>query len=67
MISPSDILRGKILIVDDQVANVALLEQMLRGAGYSSIESTRDASFTSSTATTSSCSTSRCPGWTDSR
>jgi adenylate cyclase len=42
MISPSDILRGKILIVDDQVANVALLEQMLRGAGYSSIESTRD-------------------------
>jgi adenylate cyclase len=42
MISPSDILRGKILIVDDQKANVALLEQMLRGAGYSSIESTRD-------------------------
>jgi adenylate cyclase len=42
MISPTDILRGKILIVDDQEANVALLEQMLRGAGYVSVESTRD-------------------------
>ena len=40
MISSSDILHGKILIVDDQEANILLLEQMLRGAGYSSITST---------------------------
>src|ERR1700690_871162 len=42
MISLSDILHGKILIVDDQEANVMVLEQMLRGAGYVSIASTRD-------------------------
>jgi adenylate cyclase len=42
MISPTDILHGKILIVDDQEANVALLEQMLCGAGYLSVASTRD-------------------------
>ena len=40
MMNPSDILRGKVLIVDDQAANVALLEQMLRGAGYLSVTST---------------------------
>lgn len=42
MISPSDILHGKILIVDDQEANVILLDRMLRGAGYVAIESTTD-------------------------
>ncbi len=42
MISSSDILQGKILIVDDQKANILLLERMLRGAGYVSIESTND-------------------------
>jgi adenylate cyclase len=42
MTTSSDILRGKILIVDDQKANVALLEQMLRGAGYASVASTMD-------------------------
>ena len=42
MISSSDILKASILIVDDQEANVSLLEQMLRGAGYVSIASTRD-------------------------
>ncbi len=42
MISSSDIFHGKVLIVDDQEANVSLLEQMLRGAGYVSIASTRD-------------------------
>ena len=42
MISSSDILHGKILIVDDQEANVLLLERMLRGAGYVSITSTMD-------------------------
>ncbi|GLH73409.1 hypothetical protein GETHLI_19110 [Geothrix limicola] len=42
MIGPTDILLGKILIVDDQEANVALLEQMLRGAGYTNVSMTRD-------------------------
>lgn len=40
MISPTDILHGKILIVDDQEANVILIERMLRGAGYTSVSST---------------------------
>jgi signal transduction histidine kinase/ActR/RegA family two-component response regulator len=40
MISPSDILHGKILIVDDQKANIMLLEWMLNVAGYDSITST---------------------------
>jgi PAS domain S-box-containing protein len=42
MISSSDILKASILIVDDQKADVALLEQMLRGAGYVAITSTTD-------------------------
>jgi len=42
MISSSDILKASILIVDDQDANVALLEGMLRGAGYVSVTSTKD-------------------------
>jgi signal transduction histidine kinase len=42
MISPSDILRAGILIVDDQEDNISLLEDMLRGAGYVSIASTRN-------------------------
>jgi signal transduction histidine kinase len=42
MISREDILRASILIVDDQEANVSLLEQMLSGAGYVSIASTKD-------------------------
>ncbi len=40
MISSSDILHGKVLIVDDQDTNVLLLERMLRGAGYDSVAST---------------------------
>jgi magnesium transporter len=44
MISAAEILAGRILIVDDQQANVRLLEQMLRGAGYLSIASTTDSS-----------------------
>ncbi len=40
MISSSHILNAAILIVDDQEANVLLLERMLRGAGYTSITST---------------------------
>ena len=42
MMSAADILNASILIVDDQEANVQLLEQMLREAGYRCITSTRD-------------------------
>jgi two-component system cell cycle response regulator len=42
MISPSDILHGKVLIVDDRRVNVLLLERTLRGAGYVSVTSTLD-------------------------
>jgi len=42
MISSADMLKASILIVDDQKANVALLEQMLHDAGYVSIASTMD-------------------------
>src|SRR5580658_9901420 len=42
MITSSDILKADILIVDDQDANVCLLEEMLLGAGYLSVTTTRD-------------------------
>src|SRR5471032_802536 len=42
MISREEILQARILIVDDQKANVSLLEQMLHDAGYVSITSTMD-------------------------
>lgn len=42
MVSSADILNAKILVVDDQEANVHLLEGMLRVAGYTSVESTMD-------------------------
>ena len=42
MLDPSDVLDGRVLIVDDQQANVRLLERMLRGAGYASVASTLD-------------------------
>ncbi|WP_370655924.1 response regulator, partial [Candidatus Deferrimicrobium sp.] len=42
MVSAADILNARILIVDDQEANVRLLEQMLSSAGYACITSTRD-------------------------
>jgi putative two-component system response regulator len=38
----SKILNAKILVVDDQEANVKLLEYMLAGAGYTSVSSTMD-------------------------
>jgi PAS domain S-box-containing protein len=41
MIAATDILQAHILIVDDQEANVQLLEQMLQGAGYTAVSSTR--------------------------
>lgn len=42
MVSTADILNASILIVDDQKANVQLLEQMLREAGYQRLSSTMD-------------------------
>lgn len=42
MISAADILNAGILIVDDQEANILLLEQMLYQAGYNAITSTKD-------------------------
>jgi serine phosphatase RsbU (regulator of sigma subunit) len=40
MVSQTDILNAKILVVDDKTANVVLLEGMLRVAGYTSVHST---------------------------
>ena len=42
MIHTSDILRAKLLIVDDQAANVLLLERLLRSAGYIAISTTQN-------------------------
>ena len=42
MTNLSTVLHSKVLIVDDQEANVILLERILRGAGYDSISSTTD-------------------------
>src|ERR1022692_3848546 len=44
MVSSSDVLNGKVLVVDDQEVNVLLLERMLRGAGYLSVTSTMNSS-----------------------
>jgi adenylate cyclase len=40
MISSADILHGKILIVDDQEANILLLERMLHSGGYDAVSAT---------------------------
>jgi len=42
MVSSSDILNARILIVDDHVDNLELLAQMLRLAGYTSVSLTSD-------------------------
>ncbi len=42
MITEFDILNAGILIVDDQQPNVMLLEELLRGAGYTRVTSTRN-------------------------
>src|ERR1700722_17213481 len=42
MATSAELLSSNILVVDDQAANVLLLERMLRGAGYSSVSSTTD-------------------------
>jgi adenylate cyclase len=41
-VSAARLLDAGILVVDDQQANVTLLEQMLRGAGYTSVASTME-------------------------
>ena len=43
-ITEAEILASSILIVDDQQANVTLLEQVLEAAGYSNVSSTMDSS-----------------------
>jgi adenylate cyclase len=40
VIDRANILRAKVLIVDDQAPNILLLDRMLRGAGYTSVVST---------------------------
>jgi CheY-like chemotaxis protein len=40
MVTEADILNAGILIVDDQAANVILLERLLRDAGYAGVSST---------------------------
>jgi len=42
MLEAADILKAKILVVDDLPANILLLERMLEGAGYASVTSTLD-------------------------
>jgi PAS domain S-box-containing protein len=42
MIAAHEFLQASILIVDDQAANVQLLEQLLREAGYTNVASTMD-------------------------
>src|ERR1700722_15514439 len=42
MVTSADILKAKILVVDDKVANVRLIEGMLRVAGYTCVQSTTD-------------------------
>ena len=44
MLEASEILKGRILIVDDQEDNIMLLEQMLQNAGYQNITTTTDPS-----------------------
>lgn len=44
MLDRNQILNGKILIVDDQAANVLLLQQMLHNSGYLNVTSTMDPS-----------------------
>jgi len=42
MLEPAEILKAKVLVVDDMQANVLLLERMLGGAGYTCVTSTVD-------------------------
>jgi adenylate cyclase len=42
VISDAEFLQARILVVDDQAANIMLLERMLSGAGYLAVASTSD-------------------------
>ena len=42
MVDSADIFNAKVLVVDDQEANILLLERILSGAGYLSVASTLD-------------------------
>ena len=42
MKTPDDILNARILMVDDQPYNIALLRMILKEAGYTHMESTTD-------------------------
>lgn len=42
MIKPADVLKAKILIVDDKKPNILLLDRILRGGGYTDVNSTSD-------------------------
>jgi signal transduction histidine kinase len=42
VVNLADILNARILIVDDNKTDVSLIERMLRGVGYTSVESTTD-------------------------
>ena len=42
MIRPQDIFEARVLIVDDQAANVQLLQRLLHEAGYNAVSSTMD-------------------------
>ena len=42
MVEPEQLLKARILVVDDQQPNVLLLERMLAGAGYTAVSSTLD-------------------------
>jgi light-regulated signal transduction histidine kinase (bacteriophytochrome) len=42
MVNLADILNARILVVDDNKTDVSLIERMLRGVGYISVESTTD-------------------------
>ncbi|MBC7719749.1 MAG: response regulator [Chitinophagaceae bacterium] len=42
MITPTDILNARILVVDDQALNIAVLTQLLESAGHTQITATQD-------------------------
>jgi CheY-like chemotaxis protein len=66
MLSNTEILEASILVVDDQDANIKLLERLLQGAGYTNVSSTtapQDVPILQRR----SCWTCRCLAWTASR
>jgi len=67
----SALLAAKILVVDDQPANVLLLERMLGDAGYASVTSALDPHAVRALHEAHRydliCSIFKCPAWTVSR